>query len=102
MLQRMMLFAIFSCVFLLVLTGCGVERPDTNLYVVNAPGGYAKGYNMKRDYDANGQLKPDAKAIKIKAEEIYDLNKFICTDPTGFANLKAYVQKMREAYKDCQ
>lgn len=95
---RMMLFVSFSC----LTVACGVERPDTNLYVVNAPYEQAKGYNLKRDYDADGNLKPGAKAIVIRAREVQELNKFVCTDPTGFANLKAYLQKMREAYKDCQ
>lgn len=95
---RMMLFVSFS----LLTIGCGVERPDTNLYVVNAPFEQAKGYNLKRDYDSEGNLKPGAKAIVIKVNSHYDLNKFVCTDPTGFANLKAYLQKMREAYRNCQ
>lgn len=94
------LFVTFS--FLLVLSACGIDRPDTNLYVVNSPGGYARGYNLKNDYDSNGQLKPGAKPTFVPAKQVQDLNKFICTDPSGFANLKAYIQKMRDAYQNCK
>ncbi len=91
-----MLFVSFS------LVGCAsIPRPDTYLGVVNAPAGHVKGYNLRSDYDADGNLKPGAKAEFRPAKSVYDVNKYICTDPDGFAELKAYIQKIRDAYKDC-
>ncbi len=94
---RMLLFVSFS-----LLVGCGIPRPDTTLYIVNAPGKVLRGYNLKNDYDDSGTLKPGAKPTLKNAETIDDVNKYACTDPQGFANLKAYVATVRDELAKCQ
>jgi hypothetical protein len=80
-----------------VVSCANVERPDTDLCVVNAPAGHQKCYNLKRDYNNDGKRRKDA-APKFKpAKSIDDLNKSICTDADGFANLKAFVNELRAA-----
>ena len=88
---------------LLMVCSCAcstIPRPDTNLCVVNVPGKHLKCYNLKRDYDGDGNRNPDAKPTIVPISSLNDLNKFIATDPDGFANLKAYVQKIREEYNN--
>lgn len=93
-----------SIIFSLFFVGCmGVQRPDTNIYVVNAPAKHLKGYNMRSDYDANGVLLPNAVPIILPISTIDDVNKYNCTDPDGFANLKIYIEQLRDYYsKNCQ
>lgn len=80
-----------------ILTSCAtVPRPDTDLCVVNAEGPYQMCFNMKSDYKSDGKLKPDAKPKYKPALTVMDLNKNICTDPDGFANLRAYITKLRK------
>lgn len=90
--------------FNLLAAGCqsvSVSRPDTNLCVVNVPALHEKCYNLKSDYDDNGQLQPGAKpVIKQYAtpdEMLAALNKKIGTDPDGWAHLKAYIKELRDA-----
>lgn len=76
--------------------GCGVPRPNTDLCVVNAPAGHQKCYNMNRDYDSNGQLLPNAVPSFKPAVVVEHLNKNICIDPDGWANLKAYISVVKD------
>jgi hypothetical protein len=78
------------------LAACGVPRPDTDLCVVNAEAKHRKCYNLSRDYDDDGLLIPGAVPSFRPAVSVDDLNKNICTDPDGWANLKAYIKKLRE------
>lgn len=88
--------------FSLLIAGCGsIDRPDTDLCVVNDPGHHLICYNLKRDYDKNGSLKPGAVPMIKPIESIADLNKDVCTDPSGFEHLKTYVQEMKDAMKRC-
>jgi hypothetical protein len=79
-----------------------VERPNTNLYGVNVPGLKVRGYNLNRDYDENGNRKPDAVAFEVKfvdyAAMLVYLNKATCTDPDGLAALKTYIELLRKEY----
>lgn len=93
--RRTMLSAACS----LLLASCGIPRPDTTLCVVNGPAKHRKCYNVARDYNEDGSLKAGAKATFLPAASVGDLNKNICTDPDGWANFKAYVKKLREAYE---
>lgn len=105
MTQFMMRWTTFS--FLLV--GCGtLPRPDVDLMVVNAPGNKRCGYNMLRDYDADGHLKPGVKMFCRPNASIKDLNKSTVLDseagfPDALARMKAYIKIMREEFeKRCQ
>jgi hypothetical protein len=98
---RLCMAVMIGLFFCIILFGCSVQRPDTNLYVVNAAFHQARGYNLRADYDQDGNLLSTARAKVIPANQVQDLNKFICTDPDGFANLKAYVQQIRAAYQSC-
>lgn len=82
--------------------GCSIQRPDTDLCVVNAPDRHQKCYNLKKDYNDDGKLNPSAKPTFKPAVTVEDLNKNICTDPDGFANLKTYVKELRHAYEQCK
>lgn len=92
-------WTIFS---ILILTGCSssVERPDTDLCVINAPLNQMKCYNLKRDYDSNGVIKPEATGKLYPVEGVEDVNKFICTSPEDFANLKSYIKALREEHNE--
>jgi hypothetical protein len=91
-----MLFLAFS-----TLTACSsIKRPDTNLCVVNAVASHLTCYNMLRDYQDDGMIKPDAKPTIIPVDDLSDLNKFITTDPEGFARLKLYVKELRTYYQN--
>jgi hypothetical protein len=91
-------------VFSLLLIGCAsVPRPNTDICIVNAPAKHRKCYNLLKDYDDEGNLKPGAAASYKPASKIEDLNKNATTDPKGLANLKAYLRKLREESKSrCQ
>lgn len=80
--------------------GCGIERPDTELCIVNAPGLVEKCYNLKEDYDDTGHLKLDATPLYRELHSVQDLNKHLCVDPEGTVNLKAFIKELREAYED--
>jgi predicted small lipoprotein YifL len=85
------LLAVFS------LSGCGtLERPDSNVGVVNAPLRHLKYYNLKTDYDSNGILLPGAVAKFKTLQTLDDLNKYICMDPNSFANLKAFLNELKQ------
>lgn len=93
----------WTTLFVILLTafefGCAVPRPNTDLCVVNAAKFHRSCFNMKTDFDENGNLKPDAKAKIKPARDIMDLDRNVCVDPDGFARLKAYIKKLREAAK---
>jgi hypothetical protein len=78
------------------------DRPDTDVLIVNAPGGYLRGYNLKRDYDKDGNRNPDAKPIIKPASSLNDINKYACTDPKGLENLTVSVRILREELKNCR
>ena len=75
-------------------------RPDTNLCVLNSQALHKYCYNMHDDYDDNGLLipghKPKITQYKDASEMLEAINKTVGTDPTGWANLKAYVKNLRE------
>jgi hypothetical protein len=83
-----------------------VERPNTDIYGVNVPDLSVRGYNLKKDYDDDGNRKPDAKPFVVKfpseLEMLQYLNKSTCTNPDGLANLKAYLVLLRKQIdNDC-
>lgn len=95
MLRLMMLFAVCS------LCACQ-HRPDAFVGVVNAPKKQIRGYNLRQDYDSNGNLKPGAKGETRPARSIDDVNKYVCTDPDGYEQILAAYQTLKEEYDSCQ
>ena len=90
------------CSLLFVACAGGPQRPDTNIYqiIVSDDGMEAYGYNMLRDYDSEGNLKPDAKPVVIPLSSLKDLRKWYGTDPTGMKNLKVYLKDVRNYAKE--
>jgi hypothetical protein len=95
------------------LSGCaGIQKPNTDLCIVNAPPGDTtthkrKCYNMATDFDDNGVRLPAAKPVYRENPTVQDLNKFLVIDsPTGTvdgqAALQAWVQKLRQHFANCQ
>src|ERR1019366_3139289 len=84
--------------FDLLFSGCGINRPDTNICIVNAPAKNRKCYNLLRDYDDTGALKKGAVPQYRANLTIDDLNKALIIDPVvpannqGIANLNAWIQ----------
>ncbi len=78
-------------------SGCGIQRPDTDLCIINAVLKQRKCFNMRRDYNDDGRLKLGAKAHYKPAATIDDVNKNLSVDPDGLANLKVYIQELRAA-----
>lgn len=75
----MMSLAIFS------LCACVHEpiRPNTYVSGLNGPDMWLEGYNLLRDYDADGNLKPDAKKNYYPFISVKDLNAALVIMPPG-------------------
>lgn len=83
------------------LCGCQtIQRPDTYLYGVNAKASKLRGYNLKTDYDANGNRLTNAKPHEIHLKGLIDLNGWTCTDPKGLEHLIVYKDELYQAYLD--
>lgn len=85
-----------------LLIGCGVERPDTTISIINAGAFEMAGFNLKEDYNEDGSLKPGVKPRVRQISSLVDVDKHACTDPVGLANLKAYIKKVREELANCK
>lgn len=86
---------------LLLLAACRSlpQRPDTDICVNNPQLEHKKCYNLRRDYDEEGQLKPGAVPSFKPLLSLADVEKDISTDPDGWANLKAYIRQLRDELK---
>lgn len=86
---------------LIIFSGCGVDRPDTNICVFNTGLLYKYCYNLKTDYNGDGTRKKTAKPKVTKYKDMPEMSKAmdktIGTDAVGFGNLKTYVQQLIEA-----
>ena len=59
---------------LIFLGACaGVDRPDGYAKYINRPGRKIVAYQMKTDYDVNGNRLPDAKPVETKFQSDKDL-----------------------------
>lgn len=100
----MQLRTLLSIYSILLVSGCaaGPARPDTNLYqiIVSSEGNEAFGYNMLRDYDNDGVLRPGAQPTVIPLGDIKDLKGWYCTDEKGFKRLKVYLGNVRNYAKE--
>jgi hypothetical protein len=96
-----------SAVFNFLVACAGVQLPNTDVCIVNAPNSNRKCYNLSRDYDQNGELKPSAVPQYRANAQIEDLNKATLLDsPTGFedglAALKTYIQELKKENQSCK
>lgn len=84
------------------LMGCAhiISNPDSNLYIVQAPDKKIRGYNLKRDYDSDGNRKPDAKPIEYHVERIEQLDKWACSDPVSFERMQTAARDVRDYVKN--
>lgn len=83
-----------------LLAGCAtIAKPDAYLSVVNAPGKKLTGYNLKTDFNDDGNIKPGAKPRFLPAPDIESINKYVCSSPEDFVKIKAYIKKLREEYE---
>jgi hypothetical protein len=95
--MKLLMMLFLSCSF-----GCAVvPRPDTDILGINADLSHLRGYNLKRDYDDDGNRKPDAKPIVRPISGLADINKYMCTDPKGYEHLITYGKNLREEYMAC-
>lgn len=90
---------------LTVFSGCAIKRPDIDLCIINAPAKYRRCYNYLRDYDDNGQLLATAKPTIRMNPTVDYLNKYFTIDSDqgpveALARFKAYLQTLREEYKN--
>lgn len=101
----MRLKALLTVSSIALLSSCAtIKKPNVDLMIVNAPGNKRCGYNLERDYDNSGRIKPGAKQTCRPNSSVRDLNKAMVVDsPTGFedglAALKAYIRQLREEYE---
>lgn len=95
----MIRFSICSALLLAACAG-GPKRPDTNILGINAVGHKARGHNMLKDYDSDGNLKPGAQSIEVPINSLSDLQGWTCTDPQGLRNLKVFLKEVRTYAKD--
>ena len=72
-----------------------LERPDSDICVVNALAMNKKCYNLKADFLYDGRRKVTAKAIYHPVDGIMGLDKNVCMDPLSFERLKAAWLLMR-------
>lgn len=84
------------------LTGCATKRPDAYLNIVNSPALHLKGYNIKKDYDENGNIKKSAQARYISARSASEfleiLNKGVWISNGDWAKIKV---SLAEAKAEC-
>lgn len=87
------------------LEGCaGIPRPVGLICVAhsaNPPSilvAYNHCFNLATDYDDNGYLLPNAKPIDIPLV----MDRHVNMDAPSFANFSAFIQKLRERYKNCK
>ena len=88
-------FALVSCM--------SVPRPDAYLCGVNAKSSSLRCYNLKKDFDQDGNLSLNAQPSIVAIKNLDDLNAGIFTSAKDFAAIKAYVNTLKEYYnKNCK
>jgi hypothetical protein len=92
---------VFNC---LLLTGCmSVSRPDAYLCGINAKSMVLRCYNLKSDFDSQGNLKAQAKPLIQPIKDVMSLNAGIYDSAQDFTSIKTYVNQLKIYYdKNCQ
>lgn len=90
-----------TALFLVFLSGCDVPRPDTTFCLNNVKSLEQICYNLKTDYDSNGELNKDAKPVIVQYSSpqamLLALDRSFETNSSGWANLKSYLRNLRAA-----
>lgn len=86
----------------LLIIGCGVPRPKGDICIVDARREVLRCYDMEKDYNDDGTLKPGAVQHTKPAINIDSVNKFTVFDPDAWAEVKIYIGKVKERYKECK
>lgn len=97
---------ILTAMVVTTLTSCGITRPNIQIGNVNAPKKQFRSYNMRDDYDDEGNRKPGAKPKIYSLHDLDDMNKWMCiTSDEGpeeaQARLLAYLRKLRDTPPKC-
>lgn len=82
--------------------GCANPAPDTDICIVNAQAGQMACYNLSRDYDSSGRIKPSSTPFYKPAYTIQDLDKAVTTDLRGLENLKVFSKQIRAQLEECE
>jgi hypothetical protein len=96
--MRLVTFWVASSAILLA-SCANIKRPDADLCVVNAPGKKLTCYNLEKDYNDDGQIKPGIQPHFKPATDLDALNKHVAMSAADFAKFKAYIKKLREEYE---
>ena len=79
-----------------LLLGCqSIQRPNAWMGGVNASKKEFRAYNLRTDFDVDGNRLPEAKPKISYLTGLKDLNGYICVDPNSFEELKRYVGELR-------
>ena|GEM_PF-2341856 len=84
------------------LVACSAPAPDTDVCVVNALQSRMKCYNLARDYDDDGNIKPTASPTYKPCQNCEAVDKHIVTDSIGFQNLKAFANQINYRLNQCE
>lgn len=90
------------------IAGCaGIALPDADLCVADPIRGRFICQHLSTDYDVVGNrlvLKPGVPAKIRTLKVLNDVNRWTCTDPDGFAAIKAWGQQLQDKYSgtNCQ
>lgn len=74
------------------LTACSVPRPAGMACVVDLPDNQNICFDLQKDFDDQGNIKPDAKPQLLPL----DMDKRVNFDPDTWANVKAYIRKLKD------
>lgn len=95
--QLWTLFSLASC--------ASIKRPDSNLCFINVTAArlenitpHKECLNLSTDYDELGLKLSTATAKVSDLNDLSDLDRTFSMDAKSFANLKAYIQKLRDYY----
>ena len=94
---------LITCSFLA--SGCAsIALPDADLCIADPSRQRLICQHLSTDYDVVGnrlQLKPGAKPHVRALARPMDVDKWTCTDPPGWAAIKAWGQAMTDRYVGC-
>lgn len=84
-------------IFSLCLNGCasGLNRPNSNLFFMNAAAKQKQGNNILKDYDNSGVRTAKGFTITLPLNSVADVDRMYCTDAPGFKAIKTSLSDAR-------